>query len=211
MSRRFYVEADADGRPQFVTVKRSRSYHHHKGHCDYYRVNKDEWKAVVEQNRLLSEANEAFNVQNDALRTNLSISEAETYRLTHTVIPKLEGEIMALRCGHDIGDHRHHHRDSGKLRHRVSKLEKENKLLKDENTDLRWRVQELSKQLDQGTNRRVSESKNEVVYWKDQHRFWKTKFEDLQGRYSSLCTIVDTKVEKITVYEDLLRRHRLII
>ncbi|KAH6885882.1 hypothetical protein B0T10DRAFT_563868 [Thelonectria olida] len=218
MSRRWYVDNDCDGRPQFVTIKRSRSYHHHnhKHHTDYYKVSREQWEALVEQNRVLAEANEAFGAQNEALRTSLSVSQAETQRLSYAVVPQLQeqiaalsAEIHALRHGSDTSSSRHH-RELNRLRARVAGLETENKQLIDENADLRYRLAELSKQLDQGSNRRIAELTQELDYFKNQRRYWKSQFENLTDHYDSLRKILDAKSKKLAKYEDILRRHCLI-
>ncbi|KAF7541346.1 hypothetical protein G7Z17_g11987 [Cylindrodendrum hubeiense] len=220
-SRRCFVDTDVDGRPQFVSIKRSRSYghHSHRHSCDYYKVSKEEWKALAERNHALEEANQAFSVQNDSLRTTLSVAQAEAHHLNHAVVPQLQEQVAILAADNEAlrrsidsssGSSTRTHRDIAKLRHKVSKLEKENQHVKDENSDLRVRLHELSKQIDQGVSRRVSELTREIEYWTNQRRFWKSKYEELLERYNGMCTILDTKTEKVEVYEDILRRHRII-
>lgn len=197
MSRRCYVETGPDGLPQFVTVKRSRSYHHHnhRHSCEYYKVTRKEWRALNEQNQLLYEANQAFGVQNDQLRHRVTYAE-------DVVIPDLKNQIVcltaennSLRCP-----------SPDKSWHKNSKLEKENKKLREENADLRFRLGQLSQQLDQSLNRRVTDLAKEVEYWKNQTAFWKNKFDDLKERHVGLLAIVDAKSEKIREYEHKLRR-----
>ncbi|KAH7133221.1 hypothetical protein B0J13DRAFT_96184 [Dactylonectria estremocensis] len=221
MSRRCYVDTDADGRPQFVAIKRSQSYRHHshRHNCDYYTVSREDWKALAERNRALEEANQAFGLQNDSLRASLSSAQAESHHLNHTVIPQLQEQVVILSADNEAlrrsidssnGSSVRTVREIAKLRHKVCKLEKENQLVKDENSDLRVRLHELSKQVDQGVSRRISELTKEIEYWSNQRRFWKSKYEELLERYNGMCTILDTKTEKVEVYEDILRRHRII-
>ncbi|KAI5458019.1 hypothetical protein BGZ63DRAFT_363049 [Mariannaea sp. PMI_226] len=216
MARRCYVETDADGRSQFVTIKRSRSYHHHHNHShdyEYYTVSREQWDALVEQNRNLTDANAAFSAQNEGLRTSLSVSQAENQRLTYTVIPQLQDQIAvlaaenhALRHGSDTSSSRYNH-ELSKLRHKVAKLETENQQLIDENGDLRYRLAELSKQIDQGANRRVGELIQELDYFKNQRRYWKDRFDSLQDHYDGLRQLLDNMSKKIARYEDILKRH----
>lgn len=220
MSRRWYLDSDCDGRPQLVTIKRSRSYHHHNHHknhhhyYDYYKVSRDQWDALVAQNRVLADANDAFGAQNEELRASLLASQAETARLAYTTVPELQeqiaaltAELNALRQSYGGGgggvDGDGYLRELTRLRARCANLETENRQLVDENADLRFRLSELSKQLDQGNNRRVAELAQELDYFKNQRRYWKGKFEGLTEHYDGLRI-------KLARYEDVLRRHCLI-
>ncbi|KAM5342971.1 hypothetical protein ACJ41O_013937 [Fusarium nematophilum] len=220
MSRRCYVETSPEGRPQFVTVKRSRSYHHHnhRHSCDYYRVSRDEWKTLVKQNELLDEANQAFATQNETLRSRLHSAEAETHRLCHVVIPQLQDQIVGLSADNEClrrsidnasDSSARSHRDMDKIRAKVCRLEGENKTLREENGDLRFRLRELSKQIDQNLSRRVTDLMKQVEYWTNQSCFWKKKYEELRERHIGLITVVESKTEKIEVYEDILKRRRV--
>lgn len=226
MSRRCIVETSPDGRPQLVTIKRSRSYHHtHRHQCDYYKVSREEWRTLVRQNELLDEANQAYATQNETLRSRLHASEAETHRLCHVVIPslndqvaKLSREIECLRraaekpCDppvHTLPIPTHHHHELERLRSKVCKLEKENKILRDDNGDLRFRLRELSKQIDQSLSRRVADLTKQIEYWTCQSGFWKKKYDELRERHLGLITIVESKTEKTEYYDDVLKRRRV--
>ncbi|CEI65265.1 hypothetical protein FVEN_g6304 [Fusarium venenatum] len=226
MSRRCYVETSPDGRPQLVTLKRSRSYHHtHRHQCDYYKVSREEWKTLIRQNELLDEANQAYAVQNETLRSRLHASEAETHRLCHVVIPSLNDQVAKLSreneclrraaekpCDppvHILPISTHHHSELERLREKVCKLEKENKALRDDNGDLRFRLRELSKQVDQSLSRRVADLTKQIEYWTNQSGFWKKKYDDLRERHLGLITIVESKTEKTEYYDDVLKRRRV--
>ncbi|KAM0242422.1 hypothetical protein ACHAPO_000841 [Fusarium lateritium] len=226
MSRRCYVETSPDGRPQLVTLKRSRSYHHtHRHQCDYYKVSREEWKTLIRQNELLDEANQAYAVQNETLRSRLHASEAETHRLCHVVIPSLNDQVAKLSreneclrraaekpCDppvHILPISTHHHSELERLREKVCKLEKENKVLRDDNGDLRFRLRELSKQVDQSLSRRVADLTKQIEYWTNQSGFWKKKYDDLRERHLGLITIVESKTEKTEYYDDVLKRRRV--
>ncbi|KAG8675589.1 hypothetical protein FPOAC2_01653 [Fusarium poae] len=226
MSRRCYVETSPDGRPQLVTIKRSRSYHHtHRHQCDYYKVSREEWKTLIRQNELLDEANQAYAVQNETLRSRLHASEAETHRLCHVVIPSLNDQVAKLSreneclrraaekpCDppvHILPISTHHHSELERLREKVCKLEKENKVLRDDNGDLRFRLRELSKQVDQSLSRRVADLTKQIEYWTNQSGFWKKKYDDLRERHLGLITIVESKTEKTEYYDDVLKRRRV--
>ncbi|UPK98092.1 hypothetical protein LCI18_009027 [Fusarium solani-melongenae] len=217
-SRRFYVETSPEGRPQFVTVKRSRSYHHHRHSCDYYKVSREEWKTLVKQNQQLEEANQDFAAQNETLRVRLHNAEAETHRLCHVVIPQLrdqvehltaENECLRRSIDNSCDSTSRSHRELDNLRAKVCRLEKENKTLKDENGDLRYRVCQLSKQIDQSLSRRVADLTKQIEYWTNQSGFWKKTYEELRERHIGLITVVESKTEKIEVYEDILKRRRV--
>ncbi|KAM0559456.1 hypothetical protein ACHAPJ_004486 [Fusarium lateritium] len=220
MSRRCYVETSPEGRPQFVTVKRSRSYHHsHRHPCDYYKVSREEWRTLVRQNELLDEANQAYAMQNETLRSRLHSADAENHRLCHVVIPSLNDQIASLsrdnEClrraaeKHCDPPHLGHHHDIEKLRSKLCKLEKENKTLRDDNGDLRFRLRELSKQIDQNLSRRVADLTKQIEYWTNQSGFWKKKYDELRERHLGLITIVESKTEKMEVYDDILKRRRV--
>ncbi|RGP70350.1 zn2cys6 transcription regulator [Fusarium sporotrichioides] len=226
MSRRCYVETSPDGRPQLVTIKRSRSYHHtHRHQCDYYKVSREEWKTLIRQNELLDEANQAYAAQNETLRSRLHASEAETHRLCHVVIPSLNDQVAKLSreneclrraaekpCDppvHILPISTHHHSELERLREKVCKLDKENKTLRDDNGDLRFRLRELSKQVDQSLSRRVADLTKQIEYWTNQSGFWKKKYDDLRERHLGLITIVESKTEKTEYYDDVLKRRRV--
>ncbi|KAF4444433.1 hypothetical protein FACUT_644 [Fusarium acutatum] len=220
MSRRCYVETSPDGRPQLVTIKRSRSYHHsHRHPCDYYKVSREEWRTLIRQNELLDEANQAYASQNETLRSRLHSSEAETHRLCHVVIPSLNDQIAKLSCENeclrraaekpcDPPVHTYHF-ELEKLRAKICRLEKENKTLRDDNGDLRFRVRELSKQIDQSISRRVADLTKQIEYWTNQSGFWKKKYDELRERHLGLITIVESKTEKTEYYDDVLKRRRV--
>ncbi|RGP68000.1 zn2cys6 transcription regulator [Fusarium longipes] len=226
MSRRCYVETSPDGRPQLVTIKRSRSYHHtHRHQCDYYKVSREEWKTLIRQNELLDEANQAYAAQNETLRSRLHASEAETHRLCHVVIPSLNDQVAKLSreneclrraaekpCDppvHILPVTTHHHHELERLCEKVCKLEKENKALRDDNGDLRFRLRELSKQVDQSLSRRVADLTKQIEYWTNQSGFWKKKYDELRERHLGLITIVESKTEKTEYYDDVLKRRRV--
>ncbi|KAM0298948.1 hypothetical protein ACHAPM_008385 [Fusarium culmorum] len=226
MSRRCYVETSPDGRPQLVTIKRSRSYHHtHRHQCDYYKVSREEWKTLIRQNELLDEANQAYAAQNETLRSRLHASEAETHRLCHVVKPALNDQVAKLSreneclrraaekpCDppiHILPISTHNHSELERLREKVCKLEKENKALRDDNGDLRFRLRELSKQVDQSLSRRVAELTKQIEYWTNQSGFWKKKYDELRERHLGLITIVESKTEKTEYYDDVLKRRRV--
>ncbi|KAF5019031.1 hypothetical protein F66182_8966 [Fusarium sp. NRRL 66182] len=209
MSRRCYVETSPDGRPHFVTVKRSRSYHHHRHPCDYYKVSREEWRTLIRQNELLDEANQSFAVQNETLRSRLHSAEAEAHRLCHVVIPSLNDQIASLSRDNECLRRSSNDCDVEKLQSKLCKLEKENKTLQDDNGDLRFRLRELSKQIDQNLSRRVTDLTKQIEYWTNQSGFWKKKYDELRERHLGLITIVESKREKVEVYEDVLKRRRV--
>ena len=222
MSRRYYVETLPDGTQQFVSLKRSKSYHHHrhKWHGDYYKGNRDEWRALFERNRALEAANQAFSDQNNALRASISAYEGEIHHLGQVVVPQLQDQIAALqaenhnlRCAlgnPHVPSSPHGHKDLEKLRQQICKLEKENREILEENADLHYRLRELSKQLDQNCNRRVSDSCKEVEYWKGHCHHWERKFKELREQHVKIVAIVDDRTERLAVYEEFFKRRRFV-
>lgn len=220
MSRYHYLETLTDGRQQYVTVKRTKSYHHHhhSHKCEYYKVRRDEWNNLVERCRLLEDNNRSFAADNDTLRSSLSAVKAEAQRLGQTVA-QLQGQNSSLcaenqslrRSLDNTGDHSASHRETDRLRHKIDRLEKENKDILDKNEDLRFRVHELSKQVDQSINRRVADLTRDVEYWKTQCGVWKTKYKDLRAEHISLTLILDNRTERMEAYADILKRRGILV
>ncbi|CAI6098562.1 unnamed protein product [Clonostachys chloroleuca] len=229
MSRKLYYETDSCGKGQFVKLKRSRSHghkhhrhhHHHIVHDDipqeyvgheYFMIKPEDWRVMKERDRILTDNNESLTKENGDLRTSLSAAQADLRQLNDVVVPDLrcqisalQAENQALRCSLENSGEHHHELD--RLRCRITVLEKENKEVLETNADLRSRVRELSRQLDQNSNRRISELNTEVEYWGERARYWRGKFEDLDKKYHRLRNKGTCRVEKVDTYEDFWRRH----
>lgn len=223
MSKRWYVETTAEGRRQFVAVKRSRSYgghhhHHHVHEIDYIKVSREEWNGLVEKERTLTEANQSLVAECHALKSSLAASQSEVQRLNNVacqlqnqnavLVADNEGLRRSLDCASDNAAK--HHLEAEKLRCRVAKLEKENKELKEDVCDLRGRVKSLAKQLEQSCGHRISEMTRDVEYWKDQVRYWKCRYEEWRKRCDDTVTILDTRSQKMRAYEEILQRRGIL-
>lgn len=230
MSPRFWVETKPTGEKQFV-LKRSHSHghrhHHHHDHGHEYfkvdhhghhKVTRDEWKSLLERERVLEESNIGLATENHSLKSNLAAAQADANRLS-ALVPQLQTQISALYADNEslrrsidnAGEHSaRHYREVERLEHKVDKLEKEKKDVKDENADLRVRLRALSRQLDEGFNRRVDDLVRDVDYWKAQCRSWKSKFDDLRHRHDVILTTLEARTEKMDAYEEILKRRRII-
>ncbi|KAI9171003.1 hypothetical protein HJFPF1_00482 [Paramyrothecium foliicola] len=222
MSKRYYLETTTSGRQQFV-LKRSRSHgHHHHHHYRHHhdpscKVSYEEWKNLLERERTLEESNRALCAENNALRGSLSSAEGENHRLTSVVVPQLQAQVAALEADNKSlrrsienagGWSAKHHREMDKLNDKISKLEAENREVKEENTDLKIRVKALSKQLDQSFNRRIADLIKEADYWHDYACKQKTKYEDISRRYEAMFDTMERQLRDIDRLKELLRRRQ---
>ena len=221
MSRRRFVEKSAEGRPQFVTVKRSRSYKDQSRYDrEYYKVSVEEWNCLVERERTLAEQNITLSAENKTLKVGLAGVEADNLRLTGTTIPQLKSQISMLAADNEAlqrtldkagGTTSRGYHEVERLHKKVDRLERENKILRAEDQDLRCRVKELKRDLDGSYSCRVEELKREVNRWKDQCRGWKKAYDLLLAQHDSVQGLLIIKVEKIKVYEEMLRRNRILV
>lgn len=223
MSRRWYLETTPSGKQQFISIKRSRSHghhhHHHRHEHDTFKVGREEWNRLVERERCLDETNKSLVCEVSALKASLSTAQAEAHHLCHVVVPQLQGQINVLCADNDAlrrsvdnaGQNSSRHcREEERLKQTIDKLEKDKDDLKKENADLREKVKCLSRQVEQGCGRRLSDLLRDVDYWKDQCRYWKSKFEDMRQRHDDTCGILEIRTKKMRAYEEILKRRRII-
>ena len=169
------------------------------------KVDRAEWEALKERERTLAESNKSFAVENNSLKANLSSAQQEIHRLVHGIIPQLQSQVAA--AGEQA---QRHYREAESQRQRAGRLDRENKELRAETADLRMRVQELRRQLDGSTSRRVTDLLKDVEYWKDQFRRMKSKNDAAWRQYDELVATLRIKSDKLAAYEDILRRRGLI-
>lgn len=215
MTKRWFVETTPEGRQQFVSVKRSRSYtgRHDRVHeIDYVKVSLAEWNSLVEKERKLEEINKSVVDEDNRLKT--------------STIPSLERQIASLSIENEslrrsidkTGDSSSkHHREEERLRYKVAKVEADNLALREENAGLREKNRSLSRQIDQSFSRRVSELVAEADTWKYHYRHWRARYEELLKRYNDIYDLMETRTkkmkgyeEKSIAYEDILRRNEMI-
>ena len=223
MAKRWFVETTPEGRQQFVSIKRSRSYggHHNRvREIDYIKVSLDEWNALVDKERKLEELNKSVVDEVNRLKSTAATDQAEAKRLTVVVVPGLEKQIgvltienEALRRSIDktIGDSSSKHlREEERLRFKITKLEADNLELREENAGLREKNRSLSRQLEQSFSRRVSELLGDVEFWKHQYKHWRSRYDELLKRYNDIFDLMETRTRKMKAYEDILRRNDMI-
>lgn len=222
MAKRWFVETTPEGRQQFVSIKRSRSYagHHNRvREIDYVKVSLDEWNALVDKERKLEDINKSVVDECSRYKSAASTSQAEAKHLAVVVVPGLEKQIGVLtienealrRSVEKTGDSStKHHRDEERLRYKVTKLEADNLELREENATLREKNRSLSRQIDQSFSRRVSELVGDVEFWKYQGRQWRSRYEELLKRYNDIFDLLETRTRKMKAYEDILRRNDMI-
>ncbi|PTB63870.1 hypothetical protein BBK36DRAFT_1143575 [Trichoderma citrinoviride] len=223
MAKRWFVETTPEGRQQFVSIKRSRSYggHHNRvREIDYIKVSLDEWNALVDKERKLEELNKSVVDEVNRLKSTAATAQAEAKRLTVVVVPGLEKQIgvltienEALRRSIDktIGDSSSKHlREEERLRFKITKLEADNLELREENAGLREKNRSLSRQLEQSFSRRVSELLGDVEFWKHQYKHWRSRYDELLKRYNDIFDLMETRTRKMKAYEDILRRNDMI-
>jgi FtsZ-binding cell division protein ZapB len=226
MTKRWFVETSPEGRQQFVSVKRSRSYAGHQDRVreiDYVKVSLDEWNSLVAKERALEEINKSVVDENNRLKTT---SQAEAKRLAVVVVPSLEKQIASLSIENEAlrrsidktGDSSlKHHREEDRLRYKTAKFEADNLALREENAALREKNRSLSRQIDQSFSRRVSELVAEADTWKHHYRHWYARYKELLKRYNDIYDLMETRTKKMkayedkaTAYEDILRRNEMI-
>lgn len=232
MSQRFYFETSSSGKQQFVSIKRSRSHgHHHKHHHhehhehrehhehEYYKVKRDVWDRMKERERCLEDINKSLIAEVNALKSRLSTAEAEAHHLCHVVVPQLQNQVNVLSADNEAlrrsldnacQNECRHGRDEEALKQTIEKLEVEKKELKAENCSLKDKIKHLQRQVDAGCGRRTSELIREIDYWKEQYRWWKSKFEDTKQRHDDVCVTLEIRTEKMRAYEEILKRRRII-
>lgn len=173
----------------------------------------------MERERVLAETNKVLVAESIAIKGQLSAAHAEAHNLCHVVVPQLQAQIATLvadneslrRTLDNAGNNSSKHcREEDRLRHKAERMEKENKALKEDNSDLRTRVACLSRQLEQSSSRRLADLVRDVDYWKEQTRFWKGKFEDTKRRHDDACGTLEIRTEKMRAYEEILKRRRII-
>ncbi|TFA98708.1 hypothetical protein CCMA1212_009619 [Trichoderma ghanense] len=223
MAKRWFVETTPEGRQQFVSIKRSRSYggHHNRvREIDYIKVSLEEWNALVDKERKLEEINKSAVDEVNRLKSTAATAQAEAKRLTVAVVPGLEKQIGVLTIENEalrrsvektVGDSSSkHHREEERLRFKITKLEADNLELREENAGLREKNRSLSRTLEQSFSRRVSELLGDVEFWKHQYKHWRSRYEELLKRYNDIFDLMETRTRKMKAYEDILRRNDMI-
>ncbi|KYK61226.1 hypothetical protein DCS_02367 [Drechmeria coniospora] len=231
MSSRWYYESGPSGKPQYIPIKRSHSHGHHHHHHHHHRrwrlhpdhdvieVDREEWNRLIERKGSLEDANKSLLADIAALKASLSTAQAEAHHLCHIVVPQLQGQVNALVADNEAlrqtiekstDGSAKHCRELERLRKMMEELEREKCHLAKENEELRDKIKCLTRQLEAGCGRRLSDLLRDVEYWKDRCRFWKRKYEDTRQRHDDICGLLEIRTQKMRAYEEILRRRGII-
>lgn len=197
MSRHFYLEKSSSGRERVVISKRPRS---HACHCSnengYFVISRNDWNLHLERERLLEEAKKDLISERDKLKASvLAAGAADQAKVENLELAKLQAQYKCLlmdndmlRNGMEKAERKANLRldEEERLKEDISCLEKKNKKLQVEKSDLRLRLERLSEQVDQSCNRRVAELRRDLEFWRDDCSSWKSKFEDAKVKLCSL-------------------------
>ncbi|CRK34031.1 hypothetical protein BN1708_016307 [Verticillium longisporum] len=215
MSRRYYIETSPSGRPQFVTLKRSRSHHHHHHHRpiehDDCFVSREDWKALVERERCLRDANDVLTRDNYTLKCTLQATDGELRRY-QAWVPQLQDRIQCLAADNaalkrsldSAGGHSEkHYREIERLKQRLLKADREIGGLND-------RLKDMLRRAGHGVQDRIDDLTGIIHDWKrkfevvDEHNIRLRR--DLDNRNS----VISEQFERIDAYERIMRRHGLV-
>ncbi|KAG7114110.1 hypothetical protein HYQ44_008812 [Verticillium longisporum] len=215
MSRRYYIETSPSGRPQFVTLKRSRSHHHHHHHRpiehDNCFVSREDWKALVERERCLRDANDVLTHDNYTLKCTLQATDGELRRY-QAWVPQLQDRIQCLAADNaalkrsldSAGGHSEkHYREIERLKQRLLKADREIGGLND-------RLKDMLRRAGHGVQDRIDDLTGIIHDWKrkfevvDEHNIRLRR--DLDNRNS----VISEQCERIDAYERIMRRHGLV-
>ncbi|KAG7127615.1 hypothetical protein HYQ45_012498 [Verticillium longisporum] len=215
MSRRYYIETSPSGRPQFVTLKRSRSHHHHHHHRpiehDDCFVSREDWKALVERERCLRDANDVLTRDNYTLKCTLQATDGELRRY-QAWVPQLQDRIQCLAADNaalkrsldSAGGHSEkHYREIERLKQRLLKADREIGGLND-------RLKDMLRRAGHGVQDRIDDLTGIIHDWKrkfevvDEHNIRLRR--DLDNRNS----VISEQFERIEAYERIMRRHVLV-
>lgn len=224
MAKDFYVEDRPSGK--VFVVKRSHSTTD-KGSRRAHITN-DELDIILARETNLRKANEAIGAENYALKTNYQTCDAQLRQLQHQ-IPQLQHQVRSLY--HENQELRRSLDTSGDMDAEVRRLRGKNSRLKTENETLSQRLRAVERDIRERWEAKVAQLTSEVGVWRrrfldkeDDARRLEAESSRLLGR---LQESQDAKrallqernalehrearhLEKIAVYEDILRRHRLL-
>jgi chromosome segregation ATPase len=211
---RIYIGTDRAGHLRWVARRRhSYSSHTHWGD-DRANITNAELEAMRERERDLRDANAALTRENLTLKANLHAVEQDLRQSRNSVtelrqqVRRLAQENAELRRSLEAGGGSAERREIRELRHRNSRLEKEN-------DSLTRRVRELTREMQDAIDNRVRDLLRQISDWR-------RRYEDLDRRHQRMRENLDAYVlrndrlanenevlrRRIESYEDLLRRYR---
>lgn len=224
MAKDFYVEDRPSGK--VFVVKRSHSTTD-KGSRRAHITN-DELDIILARENNLRKANEAISAENYALKTNYQTCDAQLRQVQHQ-IPQLQHQVRSLY--NENQELRRSLDTNGDMDAEVRRLRGKNSRLKTENETLVQRLRAAERDIRDRWEAKVAQLTNDVNVWRrrfldkeDDARRLEAESSRLLGR---LQESQDAKrallqernalehrearhLEKIAVYEDILRRHRLL-
>lgn len=182
------------------------------------KLRRDEWVRLVDRERSLESANQSLRHQVEDLKARLCALQGDEGHFRHTVqqlecqINRLATDNAALRRSLDSATTQlsESYKTVDKLEGKLEKVEKDNHALKLENSDLKSRIRELSRQVGCSCGRRVDELRKDIEHWKERMLHWKELHDDLLKRFNETCRILECRTDKMRAYEDILKRRGII-
>ncbi|KAK1999754.1 hypothetical protein LX36DRAFT_655175 [Colletotrichum falcatum] len=229
-TRKWYLETSPDGRYQFVSLKRSRSYHHDRRHHHHHydprpqpqpapqphrccrddcaHVSREDWNNLVERERKLREANDVLTRENYTLKCDLQASNNEGQRLSGLATTLqaenqlLREENASLRCSieNSGGNAAKYLRDLERARSKLAKVERER-------DGLVARVKELSRHAHHGLSERIEELMRLVSTWERKFDAVEDHNKRLRRDLEAQRSYIADQAAKVRAYERILRRH----
>ncbi|EFQ35196.1 hypothetical protein CGRA01v4_01282 [Colletotrichum graminicola] len=232
-TRRWYLETSPD-RYQFVSLKRSRSYHdrrhhHHRHrqepqpqpqpqppthHCcrdDCAHVSREDWNGLVERERKLREVNDVLTRENYSLKCDLQASNTEGQRLSGLATTLqaenqlLREENASLRCSIENSGG-----NAAKYLRDLERVRSKLAKVERERDGLVARVRELSRHAHHGVSERIEELRRLVSTWERKFDAVEDHNKRLRRDLDAQRTFIAEQGAKIRVYERVLRRHGFI-
>lgn len=241
MARDYWVETDPSGRQRFVKAGLRRSNTHdgsqssRSRRVDFLDVTREEYNALLAEERRLRQTNERILQENQTYKVNWQSCDDEVRRL-RGVVPSLETTIRSLeyengqlraRLGErerHAGRH-HHHQESREREDELRRIRYKNTKLRNDNESLLARVGRLERDLRGGVGDRARKLAEEVFVWR--RRFAKLEDDEerlihkldavekrnnrLQAANESLARQDRKLQQELDYYQSLLRRHGITV
>ncbi|KAK1965796.1 hypothetical protein LY78DRAFT_81282 [Colletotrichum sublineola] len=231
-TRRWYLETSPDGRYQYVSFKRSRSYHHDRRHHHHHHdhqpqpqpqpqppphrccrddcahVSREDWDGLVERERKLREANDALTRENYSLKCDLQAANNEGQRLSG-LATAMQAENQLLR-EENASLRSTIENSGGNIAKYLRDLERvKSKLAKveRERDGLLARVRELSRHAHHGLSERIEELKRLVSTWERKFDAVDDHNKRLRRDLEAQRSFIADQSAKIRVYERVLRKY----
>ncbi|KAK2058368.1 hypothetical protein LY76DRAFT_61271 [Colletotrichum caudatum] len=235
-TRRWYLETSPDGRYQFVSLKRSRSYHdrrhhHHHHHepqpqppqpqpqpsphrcCreDCAHVCRADWNGLVEREHKLRETNEVLTRENYTLKCDLQASNTEGQRLSGlATTQQAENQLLREKNASLRCSIENSGGNAAKYLRDLERAKSKLSKVERERDGLVARVRELSRHAHHGFSGRIEELTRLVSTWERKFDAVEDHNKRLRGDLDAQRSFIAEQAAKIRVYERVLRRHGFI-